>query len=60
VRNYAKFEDTTSTDVTTSPNVPAMLVLFVLQNQKVNPLTPELNPSAQGCLPGFLTGNFTF
>jgi hypothetical protein len=25
---------------------------------KVNPLTPELNPSAQSCLPRFFTGDF--
>jgi hypothetical protein len=24
----------------------------------VNPLTPELNPSAQRCLPRFFTGDF--
>jgi hypothetical protein len=24
----------------------------------VNPLTPELNPSAQGCMMRFFTGNF--
>jgi hypothetical protein len=26
-----------------------------LQTQRINPLTPELNPSAQGCLPVFFT-----
>jgi hypothetical protein len=26
----------------------------------VNPLTPELNPSAQRCLPRFFTGDFSF
>jgi hypothetical protein len=25
----------------------------------INPLTPELNPSAQGCLTRFFTGEFT-
>jgi hypothetical protein len=25
-----------------------------------NPLTPELNPSAQRCLPKFFTGDFNF
>jgi hypothetical protein len=25
-----------------------------------NPLTPELNPSEQACLPGFFTGDFKF
>jgi hypothetical protein len=25
-----------------------------------NPLTPELNPSAQRCLPRFFTGDFSF
>jgi hypothetical protein len=25
-----------------------------------NPLTPELNPSAQRCLPRFFTGDFNF
>jgi hypothetical protein len=47
-----------------------MLVLFtkpdngiprkpmVLQLTTVNPLTPELNPSAQRCLMRFFTGDF--
>jgi hypothetical protein len=26
----------------------------------LNPLTPELNPSAQHCLPRFFTGDFNF
>jgi hypothetical protein len=26
----------------------------------LNPLTPELNPSAQRCLPNFFNGNFNF
>jgi hypothetical protein len=26
----------------------------------VNPLTAELNPSEQACLPGFFTGDFKF
>jgi hypothetical protein len=26
----------------------------------INPLTPELNPSAQRCLPRFFTGDFNF
>jgi hypothetical protein len=26
----------------------------------INPLTPELNPSAQRCLPSFFTGDFNF
>jgi hypothetical protein len=28
--------------------------------QRINPLTPELNPSAQRCLPRFFTGDFNF
>jgi hypothetical protein len=28
--------------------------------QGFNPLTPELNPSAQRCLTRFFTGNFAF
>jgi len=28
--------------------------------QNINPLTPELNPSKQGCLPEFFTGDFKF
>jgi hypothetical protein len=28
--------------------------------QRINPLTPELNPSAQRCLPIFFTGDFNF
>jgi hypothetical protein len=31
-----------------------------LQNEKLNPFTPELNPSAQPCLPIFFTGDFNF
>jgi len=27
---------------------------------KINPLTPELNPSKQRCLTGFFTGDFKF
>jgi hypothetical protein len=27
---------------------------------KINPLTPELNTSAQRCLPRLFTGNFNF
>jgi hypothetical protein len=30
------------------------------KNTLVNPLTPELNPSAQRCLPRFVTGDFNF
>jgi len=26
----------------------------------INPLTPKLNPSKQGCPPEFLTGDFKF
>jgi hypothetical protein len=26
----------------------------------INPLTPELDPSAQRCLPRFFTGDFNF
>jgi hypothetical protein len=32
-------------------------VLLVLKDY-LNPLTPELNPSAQRCLTSFFTGNF--
>jgi hypothetical protein len=31
-----------------------------LLHREVNHLTPELNPSAQRCLPRFFTGNFNF
>jgi hypothetical protein len=29
-------------------------------NKDINPLTPELNPSAQRCLPRFFNGDFNF
>jgi hypothetical protein len=32
----------------------------VLKNIEVNPSTPELNPSAQRCLPRFFTGILIF
>jgi hypothetical protein len=32
----------------------------MIYNSMVNPLTPELNPSAQSCLPKFFTGDFDF
>jgi hypothetical protein len=31
-----------------------------LKKININPLTPELNPSAQRCLPRFFTGDFNF
>jgi hypothetical protein len=38
--------------------------LFVLislsLSLSLNPLTPELNPSEQACLPGFFMGDFKF
>jgi hypothetical protein len=30
----------------------------LLNSQTINPLTPELNPSAQRCLTRFFTGDF--
>jgi hypothetical protein len=30
------------------------------ENILINPLTPELNPSAKRCLPRFFTGDFNF
>jgi hypothetical protein len=30
----------------------------IVKLANINPLTPELNPSAQGCLPRFFTGGF--
>jgi hypothetical protein len=33
---------------------------YKLINKIVNPLTSELNPSAQRCLPRFFTGDFNF
>jgi hypothetical protein len=35
--------------------VPACLLAQIF-----NPLTPELNPSAQRCLPRFFAGDFNF
>jgi hypothetical protein len=32
----------------------------VVENIAINPLTPELNPSAQRCLPRFLLGILIF
>jgi hypothetical protein len=32
----------------------------VYTSQQINPLTPELNPSVQRCLPRFFTGDFNF
>jgi hypothetical protein len=31
-----------------------------LKHRLLNPLTRELNPSKQRCLPGFFTGDFKF
>jgi len=33
---------------------------LVKQLSNINPLTPELNPSEQGSLPEFFTGDFKF
>jgi hypothetical protein len=33
-------------------------ILYLKLLNGFNPLTPELNPSAQRCLTGFLTGDF--
>jgi hypothetical protein len=33
---------------------------LILRKIVINPLTPELNPSAQRCLPRFFTGDFNF
>jgi hypothetical protein len=34
--------------------------IFCYKFQSINPLTPELNPSAQRCLPSFLLGILIF
>jgi hypothetical protein len=42
-----------------SPATPSSTVLDKLMvPQSVNPLTPELNPSAQRCLTRYFTGDF--
>jgi hypothetical protein len=38
----------------------ASSIVPVLPLMKINPLTPELNPSAQRCLLRFFTGDFNF
>jgi hypothetical protein len=39
-------------------------ICYILQNlgqqNYINPLTPELNPSVQGCLLRYFTGDFNF
>jgi hypothetical protein len=50
-------------DVSRAPSAFVFLVKHsknIYGRLTINPLTPELNPSAQSCLPRFFTGDFNF